>query len=239
MIGDLLDLVWPRRCAVCGRPADRPGRHLCSECLNRIPFNPAKGLCSVCGRAVEGLEGEYLCDDCTGPDRPSFDRAVSAVRYEDAARDMIHGYKYAGQLWLRGDFADWLEGAVSARFDASAVDIVLPMPLTALHRLDRGYNQSGYLARELARRIGRAERGGILVRKGRPRRQAGLCEEDRRENAKGTFAVRHAEFVRGRTVLVVDDIMTTGATLSEAAKALKESGASRVWCATLARSIRA
>ena len=111
------------------------------------------------------------------------------------------------------------------------------MPTTVRHRLDRGCNPCEILASELARRIRRACRR-VLVRQGDFERQGGLDEEARMENVKGTFAVRHPEFVRGRTVLVVDDIMTTGATLAETAKTLKEAGASRVWSVTLARSVR-
>jgi ComF family protein len=117
------------------------------------------------------------------------------------------------------------------------VDLVVPMPTTVRHRLDRGCNPCELLASELARRIRRACRR-VLVRQGDFERQGGLDEEARMENVKGTFAVRHPEFVRGRTVLVVDDIMTTGATLAETAKTLKEAGASRVWSVTLARSVR-
>lgn len=232
-------MIWPRACEVCGRPADRPGRHVCSDCLNRIPFVAQDGCCSVCGRSVEGLAGEYLCEDCSKRDRPRFDRAGSAIRYEAEAREMVNRYKSHQALWLRDDFADWLEAAARARFDVAAIDAVMPMPVTLWHRIDRGYNQSAYLARELARRIDRRCEEGVLRRCGNPRRQAGLAEEERMENAKGTFAARRAERVRGRTVLVVDDIMTTGATLSDCARALKEAGAWRVWCLTVARSIRA
>lgn len=239
MLEGLLDLVWPRRCEVCGRLSDRPGRHVCADCLNRIPFVPQSGCCRVCGRSVSGQDREFLCEDCRRPStRPSFDRAASAVRYEDQARDMVHGYKFSQRLWMRPDFSDWLEAACRARFDVDQVDAVLPMPATLFHRIDRGYNQSAYLAADLARRFDRRLLEGILRRKGNPRRQAGLREEERRENAKGTFAVRRPDLVRGRTLLVVDDVMSTGATLSECARALKDAGAWRVWCATLARSVR-
>ena len=239
MTDRVLDAIWPRACGVCGRPADRPGRHVCSECLNRIPFVPQDGCCSVCGRAVEGFEGEYLCEDCSkGATRPMFDRAGSAIRYEGEAREMVNRYKSHQALWLKDDFVDWLEAAARLRFDVAAIDAVLPMPVTLWHRIDRGYNQSVYLARDLARRIDRRCDEGVLRRVGRPRRQAGLTEEERRENAKGTFAARHPERARGRTLLVIDDIMTTGATLSDCARALKESGAWRVWCLTVARSVR-
>lgn len=167
-----------------------------------------------------------------------FDRAGCAIRYEAEAREAVNRYKSHGALWLRDDFCDWLEAAARARFDADAVDAVLPVPSTAWHRMDRGYNQCAYLARGVADRIGRRCEEGVLRRCGRPRRQAGLSESERRENAKGTFAARRPERVRGRTLLVVDDIMTTGSTLSDCARALKEAGAWRVWCLALARSVR-
>ena len=151
---------------------------------------------------------------------------------------MLLGFKFNRRLWLRDDFVDWLEAALRARFDGAAVDLVLPMPTTLFHRADRGYSQCAYLAKPLARRIDRLYRPDILRRTGHPRRQSDLREEERRENAKDTFAVRHPELVRGRTVLVVDDVMTTGATLSECARSLKDAGVWRVWCLTLARSIR-
>ena len=112
------------------------------------------------------------------------------------------------------------------------------MPSTAWHRIDRGYNQCAYLAKGLAKRLEKTYAGSALRRKGNPRRQGGLNEEARRENVVGTFEVRTPSAVAGKTVLVVDDIMTTGSTLSECAAELKRAGAARVWCATVARSLR-
>lgn len=239
MIEKVLDLIWPRTCEVCGRPADRPGRHLCSDCLNRIPFIPLDGCCRICGRAVEGLEGDYLCEDCSRPStRPAFDCAASAIRFEAEARQMVLDYKFNRHLWLREDFVDWMEAACRARFDLAAVDAILPMPLTRLHRIDRGYNQSAYLAKALAKRFDRRYLGGALKRQGNPSRQAGLDEAARRKNVEGTLKAVCPERLRGRTLLVVDDVMTTGATLSETAKVLKECGSWRIWCVTLARSVR-
>lgn len=236
---DLLDFIWPRRCEVCERPVDRPGRCLCSDCLNRVPFIPTHGACSICGRAVEGMDGEYLCEDCSRrATRPDFDRAVSAFRFEGRARKMLLDYKFNRHLWLRDDFTDFLEASVRSRFEVAAIDVVVPMPVTLFHRIDRGYNQCAYLADALAKRLDRRVDGGLLKRRGKPKRQAELNEEERRENVKGTVAVSRPDWVRGRTLLLVDDVMTTGSTLSECAKVLKASGASRVWCATLARSIR-
>lgn len=191
----------------------------------------------MCGRDIAGQKGEYVCIDCAGKDRPFFDRAASAFRFEGTARDLLLAYKFNANLWLKDDFSDFLEACARARFEVEAIDVILPMPLTVFHRIDRGYNQSAYIAKDLAKRVGRSFRDDVLARTGHPKRQAELSEEDRRENVKDTIAVEKPEFVKGRTVFVVDDVMTTGATLSEAARVLKAAGAWRVWCATLARSV--
>ena len=236
MLGRLLDVLWPRSCEVCGRPSDRPARHVCSDCLNRIPFAPVNGCCRCCGRDAAGLDGEFLCEECrTG--RPHFDRAASAVRYDAEARELVNSFKFRDRLWLRDDLVDWLEGVLRARFHVGEIDVVLPMPSTVFHRWNRGYNQSAMLAGPLAGRIGRPYARFALRRTGHPKRQSGLNEEERRMNAVGTFSVMRPSVVAGKTVLVVDDIMTTGSTLSECAAELKRAGADRVWCVTVARSL--
>ena len=156
---------------------------------------------------------------------------------------MVNAFKFRNHLWLRDDLVDWLEATVRARFKVAEADVVVPMPSTFWHRIDRGYNQCAYLARALAKRLGKPYDARAMRRVGSPRRQAGLTEEDRRENVVGTFACRRdfSAFPpsgRPATVLVVDDVMTTGSTLSECARELKRAGAGRVWCVTLVRSLR-
>jgi len=202
----------------------------------RIPFVPVDGLCRRCGRDAVGLDGEFLCEDCR-TFRPAYDRVASAARYEDDARELVNAFKFRNAVHLRDDLVDFLEGACVTRFKTSEIDLVVPMPSTFAHRFWRGYNQCAYLARELARRLGRPYRAAVLKRVGRPKKQGGLREEERRTNVLGTFAVRTPAAVRGRCVLVVDDIMTTGSTLAECARTLKAAGAKKVWAATLARSL--
>ena len=158
--------------------------------------------------------------------------------FDELPRQLILDYKFNRALHLANDFTDWLEGALAARFAVPEVDLVIPMPITGFHRWNRGYNQSAYLAAALAKRLDRKCDPRQLCRVGSPRRQGGLDEEARRENVRGTFAAPRPEFVRGRTILLVDDVMTTGATFSEAAATLKAAGATRVWCLSLARSLR-
>lgn len=186
--------------------------------------------------SVEGAKGGFVCDECREY-KPFFDAAAGAVDFEREARELVLKYKSCEALWLKDDLTDWLESAARARFDVGAVDAVIPMPVTMFHRLDRGYNQCAYLARELARRLDRECLEGAVARCGHPRRQAGLSERERRENVVGTFRVKLPESVRGRTLLLVDDVMATGSTLSECAKELKKAGAWRVWCVTLTRSL--
>jgi len=204
----------------------------------RLPFAEQGGACRICGRPVASPGPELVCSDCEGPGRPAFDRAASALRFEGDARRMILDFKFNRRFWLRDDLLDCLEGAARARLNVAAVDCVVPVPTTAWHRLDRGYNPVGCLARPLAKRLGRRYLPRALVRCGNPVRQSELDERERRENVRDTVGVRTAEILRGRTVLVVDDILTTGATLSECARQLKAAGAWRVWCATLARAVR-
>ena len=236
-IPTLLDFIWPRTCEACGRPVDRPGRHVCSDCLNRLPFAPTDGCCRKCGRAADKLNGEFLCEDCRA-NQPSFDRVASALYFDLDARTMLNDFKFKNHYWLRNDFADWLEGVARARFKVDEVDLVLPMPSTLVHRMDRGFNPCDYLGRVLAKRLKKPYVARALERVDVRRRQRGLSEEDRRTNVVGTFHVRKPAAVHEKTVLVVDDILTTGSTLSECAAELKLAGAARVWCVTLARTPR-
>lgn len=202
----------------------------------RVPFLDPSSCCKVCGKLFDGVSGG-TCWDCSTRRRPAFDLAVSAVRYEGATRKLVQAYKFDGKLYLKPDFADWMEGAIVSRFDPALIDAVVPMPVTTFHRMDRGYNQSEYLAADLAKRFSRKLVPSAVARCGSPKRQSGLSAEERLENVKGTFTVAEPGFVRGRTILLVDDIMTTGSTLSECAAEMKRAGAARVFCSTLAQAV--
>lgn len=228
--------MWPRTCEVCGRPVDRPGRHVCSDCLNRLPFVPATGCCRRCGRDALGLDAEFLCEDCRAY-RPRFDRAASALRMDGDAREMLNAFKFRNHYWLRDDLVDFLEAAVRARFDVAQVDVVLSVPSTLFRLWDRGYTPCRVLAKPLARRLGKPCPPFVLRRKNAPKRQGRLSEAERRTNVIGTFGVMRPAVVAGKTALLVDDVMTTGSTLSECAAELKRAGAARVWCVSLVRSL--
>ena len=198
---------------------------------------PATGCCSVCGLPVEGFDGTFVCEECAKSRKRRFDTAISAARMDGVFRRAVISYKFDGHLWMADDFADWMSAALSARTDPDAIDLVLSIPATLKHRIDRGYDQCAILTKRIASRIDRRFACGIVKRRGDPKRQSLLAGEEREENVKGTFAVARPELVRGRTILLVDDVMTSGATLSECAGELKDAGAWRVFALTLGRAI--
>jgi ComF family protein len=230
----IADWFYPRVCPGCAALSDRPERYLCSACLAQVRLHD-RGLCGTCGAPVEGGVGHaFLCGPCVEA-KPAFDRARSAGHFHGVLREQIHQFKYSGALWLKRDLADFLLGCLSAHFTPEAVDVVVPVPLHAVRERERSYNQSALLAQEVARRLGRRFDGRSLGRVKRAPSQTRLDAAHRRLNILGAFAVLHPEWVAQRCVLLVDDVMTTGATLNECARMLKKAGARSVWAVTVAR----
>ncbi len=232
----LLDLFYPRICPLCDAVSDRPGRLICWRCFGRLPLHTAdEAVCRRCGLAPEGhVEEDFLCDACRRAP-PAFDRARAAAPFRGGIRDLLHAFKYNGATWLRADLVDFLEGALRAYYEPQLIDLVLPVPLHTGRLRRRGYNQSALLAAALARRFGIESAPRQLRRSWATPTQTRLSAPARRRNVLGAFHVPHPAWVRGRTVLVVDDVMTTGATLHETARCLKRAGAWRVWALAVAR----
>jgi ComF family protein len=229
-----LDVFFPRHCAGCGGAVDRPSGHVCWDCFRRIELHQGSA-CDCCGLKLDGeIRHAFLCTACRERP-PHFDRARSAGRFRGVLRDLLHQFKYGQATWLGSDLAEFLHGCVLAHFAADEIDLVVPVPLHRKKLRDRGYNQAALLAGVLAARLGRPCAGDVLARVRATPTQTRLHADDRRRNVRGAFAARAPGWVRGRTVLLVDDVMTTGATLGEAADTLKRAGAWRVWAATVAR----
>ncbi len=230
------DWLYPRMCPGCGQASDRPGRHLCWNCLSRVDLY-SSGLCTLCGRFAEGqVSHAFVCGTCKKA-KPWFDRARAAGHFSGVLREQVHQFKYNQALWLKHDLADLLLGCLTAHFDSAAVDLVVPVPLHPVRQRERSYNQAALLAEELARRIDRRYDGNALTRVRTTGSQTLLDAAHRRANMLGAFSVRQPDWVRRRCVLLVDDVMTTGATLSECARMLKKSGARTVWAVTVGRGI--
>jgi ComF family protein len=229
-----LDLCFPRSCAGCGAPDPEAMRHLCWECFRDLAVLQPP-FCERCGDPVAGrVDHAYTCALCAAR-APSFLRARSAVRYDGAAASAIRALKYHGATWLADDLAALLEGVTRAEYAGVTFDAIVPVPLHPLRRRRRDFNQAELLAGRLARRLGAPVRARAVRRVRATPSQTRLTVRERADNMRGAFQARAPMNLDGGRVLLVDDVMTTGATVHDAARALREGGVAEVWVVTVAR----
>jgi len=183
--------------------------------------------------------GDGLCVNCR-EHRPEFERAVSFGEYKDGLRGLIHLLKYEGVTPACSPLGAMLAKAIAELLPAcrDGKPLLLAVPLHRNRRRARGFNQAEAIAAAATKHL-RAElefATGVLIRRRETISQVGLSREERIENMRGAFRVSVPARVKGRSVIVVDDVMTTGTTLSECARVLKRAGAEQVWAATVARA---
>lgn len=230
----LMDLIYPRACAGCGRPDPDAGRYLCWDCLARVDFVQPP-FCELCGDPVGGRVGHaYRCALCSER-RVWFDAARSVARYDGILGLLIRDLKYHGAFWLADDLADLLAAGVRTHYDTGEFDAIAAVPLHLSKQRLRGYNQSALLAAALGRRLGLPLARRCLRRVRPDRSQTHLTVSERAANVAGAFGTRWNRWLAGRRILLVDDVMTTGATVNDCARALKEGGAAVVRVITVAR----
>ncbi len=227
----VLNLIYPLQCFICGSPIPvEKGGYVCDKCKESFVFLKGEEICQICGKP----QVSSLCWDCR-QNVYSFDRARSVALYEGNWREMIHLFKYRNFPYLSSFFAPYLEEALSFHPFLKDVDLIIPVPLHWKEKWRRGYNQSLLLARQISRITGIEVREDLLFKKRNTPSQVSLSAEERRRNVKGVFSVRRGRELKGRRVLLVDDVFTTGATVNECAKVLKERGVEKVFVLTLAR----
>jgi ComF family protein len=233
-----LDLAYPPLCAGCRRPVSE-AHALCAECWRAMGFLDGP-CCARCGLPFELDPGsDTLCAACHA-EPPAFDRALSVLRYDDASKTPILALKRADRLDLVPAFARWLERA--GRDLLAEADVLVPVPLHRRRLWARRFNQSALMAQRLARLSGKPADPLVLERiRPTPSQGEMPSAKARRRNVRGAFRVapKRAVSVKGRTVLLIDDVFTTGATVSACARALKRAGARKVLVLTLARVVRA
>ena len=230
----LLRVVYPGRCKSCGGGLASVERFFCTGCLDgaRLVADP---LCTVCGRPFPaGSGGEHPCGDCIGV-RPSFDMARAAAAYEGVVKEAIHLYKYRELRALKGYLGGFMEYGARRWFREATVAAAVPIHPKRLRA--RGFNQSLFLAQAAAEALGIRLSVGSLVRVRHTRPQVTLSPSEREQNVKGAFSVEEGHGFAGGSVLLVDDVYTTGATVKECARVLKKAGAARVFVLTVARVV--
>ena len=201
----------------------------------------AEGCCAVCGKTLVADERALgtaapVCHACRTR-RPSFALARSAAVFQGPVRDLVHQLKYRHGIRLAEPLSELLHGCFLAHCSAERPDLVCPVPLHLSRLRQRGYNQSEELARRLGRRLGLPCARRLLVRTRDTPTQTRMNAEERRANVAGAFRVpdRAVPCAYGKCVVLVDDVMTTGATFEAAAAALRAAGAQRVLCLSVAR----
>lgn len=229
----LLDLLFPRACAGCGGDAGNEFRYICWNCLTKIRL-VQKPYCLLCGDPVYGaIESEYFCPACMRQ-RPFFDCARSAALYQDLAKEMILSFKYQGATWLSADLGRLLLACLRLHFRTGNIDGVTFVPLHKARERQRTYNQAFLLAREIAGHLGQPVEN-CLVRPCPTESQTHLTASERTANVSNKFAIKGRIALNGKRLLLIDDVMTTGATVNECARILKEAGAQEVLVLTVAR----
>lgn len=229
----LLSLFFPPHCAHCGA-ATAAGCHLCETCAGRVqPIEPPR--CERCSEPFAGaLFESFTCANCA--DRKlHFECAVAPYLSRGVVREFIHRFKYDHQLYLRRPLAIWLADALQdERLQRRAFDLIVPVPLHPTRQRERGFNQAAELAALLSRSCG-VPMKEVLRRVRYTTTQTRLDRQTRMENLRDAFRVRHTSPVQNRHLLLVDDVFTTGSTVDECARVLRQAGAASVRVATVAR----
>jgi competence protein ComFC len=229
-----VSLLYPQVCTVCGGRT-RAGEYLCEGCEAKA-IRIIAPFCQRCSEPFEGaIAAAFTCANCAHR-TIHFDAAVAAYRGRGIVRQIIHDFKYGRQIHLRHLVARWLYAALDdERVRGRGFDLVVPVPLHPTRRRERGFNQASLLAEMLSGRISLPCKP-VLKRVRYTTTQTALDRAERMENLHNAFRLRKNTDVRGLRVLLVDDVLTTGSTLSECARILKRSGAISVYAATAARA---
>lgn len=230
----LVSLLYPPTCAVCHGSIGFE-EYLCTACAAKAPrIKPP--FCATCSEPFDGaITQTFSCANCAHRVL-HFEAAVAVYRSRGIVRKLIHDFKYGHHVYLRHPVADWLaETMGDARLQEQRFDLVIPVPLHPARKRERGFNQAELLAELLAARTGLPWQTA-LERIRYTTTQTAFDRAERMENLRDAFRLRKKADVRGLRVLLIDDVLTTGSTLSECARVLKASGAISVHAATAARA---
>jgi ComF family protein len=237
-----IDLIYPPRCSICEKFLwkDRAKKDLqellfCEACFHGFS-EITSPLCPICGRPfASDVDEDHLCENCLRK-RPYYDAMRAPYLYEGGIMVAIHQFKYARKSHLANSLGFLLSYFAGKWLDKTKGILIMPVPLHPRKLRERNFNQSLLLARSAAPLLG-AELDFLSLRRIKyTQPQTGLKSDERRKNVRRAFEVVDSKVVKGRSVLLVDDVTTTGSTLNECARTLKRAGAREVFCLTLART---
>ena len=234
----LFQFILPPQCPCCGQFLEEGQQRICSKCLSEIHWIEPP-FCSVCGIPFPSREIEtHPCSACV-TQKKYFTMARALGVYDGTFQELIHRWKYNGKIYLTPFWGEWMVEGLSRYWDGHSFDLLIPVPLHKKRLRERGFNQTLLLVKELSRRTGIPYRKRILQKKRPTVPQVNLSGLEREKGVKGAFCFSEREKLEGKSILLVDDVFTTGATVNECSKILLTGGADRVDVLTLAHAIRA
>lgn len=232
---DILNFILPPRCVLCGKIL-KEDKGFCDGCIDKISFvNGA--VCHCCGQPLHETPKDgkrLLCGNCLKSKKKVFRMLRSACLYDEASKKLVLDFKFHDKTDLASVLAKMMFVAGKDIF-ASGIDVIVPIPLHRGRLLKRRYNQSALLAKELGRLSGIKVDYGSVVKNRKTKPQVDCSGEERLRNVRGAFLVKQPQNIAGKRILLVDDVLTTGATLKECAAALKKASPKSIDALTLAR----
>ena len=232
---DILDFVYPQNCPICQKPLEREEKEVCEDCWKTLAFLPSP-FCPYCKSFLEDEETvfNHRCPYLSKPE----DRKILAVKslgtFDDYYQKLIHRFKYDKKIPLGKYLAQSLGKIVEQERDFVNCDLVIPVPLHPARYRERGFNQSEILAQGISQTMNLPLEKEILKRKKNTKDQTYLNAQQRAENVRGAFVITQPEKIKDKKVILVDDVITTGATLNECARMLQKAGAKVIFAVTLA-----
>lgn len=235
IVKSALNILWPLYCQACKKRLEIDSKiHLCPDCLAKIRFNKLP-FCKKCGRSLEGHNSySDYCHSCQ-KNEFNFERAYSACLYEGILKELLHEFKYNKNMQAGNTLSAILLKFFEENLFEKNFDFIVPIPLFAAKEREREFNQAEILARPISKKFLITLSKSILVKFKPTPSQTTLTKEKRFLSQKDVFKVLHPEAFYKKKLLIIDDIMTTGATINEAARTLKKSGAQDVYGLTLIR----
>ncbi len=228
--GALLDFGVPPHCSLCKAPLEEHERVVCEDCWSKVQVITGPH-CAACGSPLDVPAS--TCNHCENRTL-HFDRARILSPFDETIQGLIHQFKYRGKRSIGRRLGAMLGALIASDGNLEGVDMIVPVPLHPSREKERGYNQSALVASAMEARLGVRVRTDLMARTRRTATQTKLNAEERAKNVAGAFAVKNLEWVRGKSILLVDDVLTTGATGNACSKVLLEAGAKRVCLAALA-----
>jgi len=241
VFSQFLDIIYPPRCALCCRfissgEKRRQPKHICDHCIQAL-MPITHPLCTVCGVPFPSTSGtDHPCENCVRK-MPWYNLMRAPYVYAGPLMNAIHRFKYNAETHLASPLGGLLSAFAKTLLPCPKEFVTVPVPLHK-HRLrERGFNQSLLLAKVVSSGLETSLDFLSLIRKKDTISQTGLGGKERRSNVTNAFSVTSAAMFRGKKVLLIDDVLTTGCTLNECARTLKKSGALEVVCLALARTV--